>query len=81
MTPMPIIETPDTTSLRACGLEYVWEKGYFSIYADGVLISHQQLDKWNATVRMQCARDAHHNYLMQLEKSHVSSLPATAHQG
>lgn len=63
---MIIIQTPTTVSLNACGLVYLWERGHLSILAGGVLISRQELDRWNTIVRMEAARDAHFNFLESL---------------
>ena len=63
---MIIIQTPVAVSLRACGLQYLWERDHLTIFAGGVIISRQPLDRWDAIVRMEAARDAHFNFLESL---------------
>lgn len=63
---MIIVQSPVTVGMTACGLQYRWEKEHLTISAGGVIISKQPLDRWNAIVRMEAARDAHFNFLESL---------------
>ena len=70
MIPMPIIDSGHIVSMQACGLTYRWDHvqmhvGSFTVAAGNTILFRTTTDKPTALERMNIARDAHHNFILE----------------
>jgi hypothetical protein len=68
MTPMPMIQTPSSLFMQACGLDYLWEDGFLNVFAEETLVLRQECSLFTAKVRLQAIRDANFNFLQGVAK-------------